>query len=614
MVAMPINIIERFQSQVEKHASRLAVDTAERSLTYSELHSWSDTMAARVLSETQNATCCSDTVMLLLEQSAEMVAAIVGVLKSGKAYLPLDSSYPVERLRTISDASKSKLLLTNTENLACAEAVMSLTEGVTVVNLDELANNVAFVSRMAISPEQLAYVMYTSGSTGRPKGVTQDHRNILHFVRSYSNLLKITSSDRIALVTSYAHTVSAIDIFSALLNGATILPYDVSAKGDLIAFAAWLREMEVSVLHTVPSLFRYVVDAMPQDRALEAVRLVILGGEEVTRQDFERYQRHFSDDCVLVNLFGSSEMFIASAFLMDKASEATKNTMPIGYPLDGVEMIILDEASEPVGAFGVGEITYRSEYVTPGYWADEAELAKHYVADPIGRTGFVFRSGDRGRILPDGCIEYLGRQDHQVKLRGNRIELREVEQALGKHPEIDSCVVTVSHNHMDENELSAFYVLVDGDVNSNQDDLSTWLGECLPDYMIPTHFVKLAELPLTPNGKIDRNALSPSDERLGAAPYEAPRDETEERLAEIWQEVLEIKHVGVKDNFFRLGGHSLAAMNVTNRTYDVFEIELTLEDIFDHQNVAELAMVVKQKQQEMASIDDILTDIESDVL
>ncbi len=605
MVTAASQIVERFEAQVEKHPESLSVTAENREFTYKSLNSYANGIARGIL-ESRGAP---NNVALLFDHDADMIAALLGTLKAGKTYVPLDPTYPLERLKYILNDVQAGVLLTNHENIGLARQLAdhSTTNILDVdeLELDEIEKNL----NLKIDPRADAYIMYTSGTTGHPKGVIQNHRNITHFIGQFTNLLKISAVDRIALLTSYSHTVSAIDIFSALLNGAALLPFDVTTQAGSKTMTDWLIQERVTIYHSVPTLFRYGMEVLSDEQVLPNIRLVILGGEPILKTDVELYKKRFPGHTILANLFGSSEMFIATTNLLDKNCEAENSTIPIGYPLDGVEVFLLDKNDRPVGTFGVGELVYKSDFLTPGYWNLQSEFDKHYVKSPIAGDGYVFRSGDIGRILPDGCLAYLGRKDSQVKIRGFRIELTEIEAVLNATDTIKESVVQMFKDNKGENYLVAYCVNKKG-LQSEAERLRTTLAQTLPDYMIPVDFLFLDKLPLTPNGKIDRKRLPHPNEFSGEGNYQSPENEIEETLLKIWQEVLEIQRIGVTDNFFRLGGHSLVAMNIINRIYEAFDLELNIGDIFDNQTIRQLAKLIQNAIVKKQRVGEIIADIE----
>ncbi|MFC2155231.1 amino acid adenylation domain-containing protein [Acidobacteriota bacterium] len=614
-------VVKRFETQAGKYKEQAAVKTTRGERSYEDLNRDANRVAFEILSFdkaltlTKNVEKIKDTqtICLLFEHGLEMIIGIIGTLKAGKIYVPLDPAYPEERLLYMLEDSGTTSILTDNSNLVLAEKLIEKTPGkIEIINIDTIDRD-----RPAENPEvpfdenHFAYIMYTSGSTGTPKGVIQTHQNIVHFVDSYTKRLNIKPSDRILLLTSYSHTVSAIDIFSALLNGATICPYDIKSAEDMNEFSKWIYDNGITIYHSVPTVFRFWLDSVTDKAALSKIRLVVIGGEEIYRKDVEMYKRYFPDDCIFVNLFGSSEVIIATANLVDKQTEVAKVTVPIGFPVDGVEILIVDEDNEEAGVYGVGELVYKSDYLSPGYWNMPGLTDELFGKNVPGNDEHVFQGGDLGRCLPDGCIEYLGRKDFQVKISGHRIEAGEIESVLNDFELIKKSIVHSYKNEKNEYYLVAFYLTEDKS-QLDAGELKTYLRQKLPYYMIPAYYVLLEEIPLTPNGKVEKKALpKQADDQRMFVEYTAPRNEIEEKVVDIWQKLLQEEKIGINDNFFALGGNSLKATEFIALTSNTLEIKLSIRDIFDYPTAADFSSMLLEKMEEKAKVEEILKEVEN---
>ena len=345
-------------------------------------------------------------------------------------------------------------------------------------------------------------------------------------------------------------------------------------------------------------MFRHFLGANANADALNEVRLVILGGELVLQQDLELFKERFSPECLLVNGYGQSEYSFSLQYFADR--KTVGQSIPIGYPLDATEVFLLDRSGQPDQVFG--EIAIRSPYLARGYWRRPELTAVAFQEDPD--EGTTYRTADLGRLRVDGTIEFAGRKDFQVKIRGNRVELGEIETVLHRHPQIDSAVVAARHSEQDEVELTGYIVPENGS-SVSADQLRDFLGKSLPDYMIPSAFVMLAEMPLTPNGKIDRNALPRPERARSDAPHVAPRTPFETILAEIWRELLQLDAVGVRDDFFEHGGHSLAATRLVSQIRQRLNAEIPLRAVFEKRTIADLALYIAELQALAAAPDEI---------
>ncbi|MGH7851975.1 MAG: amino acid adenylation domain-containing protein [Candidatus Binatia bacterium] len=584
------SITERFEKIVRQFPDRTAVESRQHRLTYRDLNRTANKTAHAVLST------CGDKnrpIAVLMEHDAPVICAIMGALKAGKFYVPLDPSLPYARSRFIMDDLQAESIITNTKHLSLAK---TLTESPSrLLNIEDIENLPDTDPPARACPDDLSWVIYTSGSTGRPKGVTQNHRNVLHFMMNYTNGLHICAEDRLTLLYSFSVNGGAHDIFAALLNGAAVCPYDLKAEG-FADLGQWLIDQKVTIYHSVPTVFRQFAESLTGREGFPDIRIVRLGGEPVYRRDVKLFKNHFSNDCILVNRLGSSETGSLRMFFLDKEMEVRKNLVPVGYAVADNEIVLLDDSGAQV-AGDEGEIAVRTRYVSPGYWRRPDLTADAFVADPADERGKIYRTGDLGRMLPDGCLLHLGRKDFFVKIRGYRVEFEEIEMTLLEFPGIKEVVVTASNNNSGDERLVA-YVVPKTAPGPNVSEMRRFLLDALPDYMIPSTFITLDALPLTDTLKVDRKALpQPNGLRPEvAASYSAPNNSIEEALAKIWAEVLELDQVGVHDNFFDLGGHSLAATRVISRVVKTFRFELSIRALFDSPTVAKMAEVIAEHQ------------------
>ncbi|QLE40077.1 amino acid adenylation domain-containing protein [Nostoc sp. C052] len=585
------SIPARFQEQVRKYPQNIAVHTKNYNWTYSELNSRANQVAQAIL---QQSTFAEARVALLFEHDAPMIAGILGALKAGKTYVPLDPSYPLERVVSILEDSQANTVITNNNNLAYAQELARGVISVININIDKINfTSTSHPVTPEISPNTIAYILYTSGSTGQPKGVIQNHRNVLHFIRNYTNNLHINEQDGLTLLSSYSFDAALMDIFAAVLNGATLYPINIKEEGLTHLFEV-LQQQKITIYHSTPTLYRHFVSTLSKDEKLPQIRLVVLGGEEVIKTDVDLYKKHFSDECIFVNGLGPTESTVTLQYFINQQTEITRNTVPVGYPIEETEILLLNEAGDKTDIYG--EIAIRSPYVALGYWHQPDLTQVSFLPDPEFSSRRIYRTGDLGRLRRDGSIEFLGRKDFQVKIRGFRIELGEIEAAIAQHPSVRETVVIAIADIPGEKYLVA-YVVATEIVTS--DELRHILKQKLPDYMVPTSFVFLDSLPLTPNRKIDRRALPKSElHQQILDKYVAPRTPVEEMLAQIWAQVLKVEQVGIHNNFFELGGHSLLATQLVSRIRNIFRVELPLRSLFAAATVAELGHLIEQLQQQ----------------
>jgi amino acid adenylation domain-containing protein len=444
-----------------------------------------------------------------------------------------------------------------------------------------------------ISPDNLAYVLYTSGTTGAPKGVLQTHRNVLHHIRVYTNKLQIGPKDRLTQLASFSFDAAVMDIFGALLNGATLYPINFQETG-LEPLSSWLAEQAITIYHSTPTVYRYWMEHLQLGSIFPALRLVVLGGEVATQADFEAYRKNLGPDCFFVNGLGPTESTVSLQFIASHATKLFGQTVPVGYPVEDTEIILVDAEGQTTDVYG--EIVLRSRYVALGYW-HQPELTQSAFSGPPYPDGLrQYRTGDLGRYRPDGMLEFRGRTDTQVKIRGYRIELGEIETALLRHPSVHQVVCLCREDGPSEKHVVAYLVPTTGH-SSDVTLLRAHLSKLLPEYMVPSRFVFLATLPLTPNGKVNKQALPApkmADYTQGLI-YVAPTTVVEELIVELWQEVLKIERIGIHDNFFELGGHSLVATQVIARLRQTLELDIPLRNVFEYPTIALFASAIDRQ-------------------
>ncbi|WP_346838371.1 amino acid adenylation domain-containing protein [Microbulbifer sp. SAOS-129_SWC] len=582
------SVAARFEKQVQIHGERLAVTDANASLSYDALNQLANRMARQILALVPASEPAR--VAIYLEKGIQYVAAVLAVLKCGHAYVPIDPEFPAARNQYIYGQSEAALLLSNGTNRQGAQALAGTQTQ--ILDLDNVGENTSSENLdLEISPDALAYIIYTSGSTGRPKGVMQNQRNVLHGCMRRSNLQKVTAEDRMTLFYSFSVIASVYCMFGALLNGASLFPYDIQVEG-VDKLAGWLKSRGITIYHSVASVFRQFARCYSDSSAVFDIRLVTFGGERVLTSDVALARRVFSRNIEFYTGLGSTETGTMRYFHIGPETEIDAEVVPIGYPVEGVDIQLLDEQGREVAAGEIGEITVRSRYITLGYWKNPQATAKTLSTDPRDPQTRIYRTGDLGQLDPDGLLHHRGRKDFQVKIRGFRVETSEVEAHLIDHPDIAEAVA-VARDINNETQLVAYIVIEPGRELSVQ-QLRNYLRERLNYYMIPTVYVRQERLPKTPNNKVDRNALPPPDSsnELSCTELVNPRSKTEAYLVKFCRELLNRGAVGVNQNFFDLGGHSLTATQLLARINERFSVNLTMRHIFAAPNLESLAAVI----------------------
>lgn len=585
--AIEQSICSRFEEQVRQHGDCLAVKTSTHRLTYAELNGQANRIAAAALAARGAG---AEPVALLFDQGAALIAAILAVLKTGQAYVALDPTYPSTRLAAMLDDADATLVLADDANIPAATALGGGRRSVLPVRLQtgEAPDHGAGNPAVDVSPEAVAYIFFTSGSTGHPKGVYDTHRNVLHNILRYTNALRIAPADRLTLLQSCSFSGSVSSLFCALLNGAATFPFEVRKEGSR-RLGAWLREERLTVYHSVPTVFR---SALSGDARFPDLRCIRLEGDRSSRVDVDLFRRHFEPHCQLVNGLGATETGISRQYFIDHEMEVADGILPVGYPVRDVDVSLLDEEGREVELGQVGEIAVRSAYLAPGYWRRPDLTEAAFRSDPRGGRLRVYRTGDTGRLRADGCLEYLGRKDSVLKVRGNRIEPAEIETALLGGPELAEAVVTTFEDDRDEVQLVAYLVPSAGTVPPPS-VLRRRLAEVLPGFMIPSTFVTLDALPLDANGKLDRRSLSsPVRPPRRAADGNEPRGPIEERIARVFQSVLGVEHVRIDESFLDLGGDSLAATEICAQLAAETGLDLPVSTLVEAPTVEALARLV----------------------
>ncbi|MFF5142329.1 amino acid adenylation domain-containing protein [Streptomyces sp. NPDC013157] len=587
---------EVFEERVALAPDAVAVVADGEELSYAEVNRRANRLAHHLRSLGVGA---ESVVGLCLERGVELLPALLGVLKSGAAYLPLDPAHPVERLGyVLADAGAEVAVTTSALEGLLEEGGF---DG-RVVALDRhnavLAGCPESDPEVVSGPDNAIYVIYTSGSTGRPKGVTLTHANVVRLMRAAQEHYSFGASDVWSLFHSFAFDVSVFEMWGALLHGGTlvVVPRDVARSPE--DFLDLLVERRVTVLSQTPSAFRALVAAAGEgdprvDRL--ALRHVIFAGERLELRELKPWTDRLGlDSPVLVNMYGITETTVHTTFYrVTEEDVRAASGNPVGAPLSDLSVHLLDGRGELVPVGVPGEIHVGGPGVARGYLGRPGLTAERFVPDPFGPAGSrLYRSGDLARRRPDGGLDYVGRIDHQVKIRGYRVELGEIEAALAAHPHVREAVVVVREDSPGDRRLAAYLVPARGATVPETRELRELLARDLPDYMVPAAFVALDALPLTANGKLDQRALpAPGTDAFLQSAYVAPRTPTEERVAAVWAGALEVDRVGVHDSFFDLGGDSIRAVALVG-ALRAEGIDVSVRDVFDRRSVAELSELV----------------------
>jgi amino acid adenylation domain-containing protein len=573
-----------FEAQADRAPDAVALVQGEESVTYRELDRRADRLARRLI---DLGVVPDSRVGVCLERTPELVVALLAVFKAGGACVPLDPAYPAERLAFILGDAAPAVLVTRADlDAALPETAVP----VLLVDRDVPAAEPAGRPAVEVTPEHLAYLVYTSGSTGTPKASMLPHRSVPGVLLGV-DYVRLDAGETLLQHSSHSWDAAILELWGALLNGGRCVLYP-GRTPEPEGIEEQVKRHGVTTLWLPSALFNLVVESRPG--ALAGVRQLVVGGEALSAPHARRVLQEYPG-VRLVNGYGPSECMVFTTCHV-VAPDFAGASVPIGRPVGDRRAYLLDEALNPVPAGVPGELFVGGPAVARGYLGRPGLTAGRFLPDPHGEPGArMYRTGDRVRSLDDGTLEFLGRVDQQLKVRGFRVEPGEVEAVLASHPQVGEAVVTARGATAADRMLVA-YVTPAGDAAPAAAELRAWLRERLPEYMVPAAFVALDSIPLTPNGKMDRHALPAPEQSGPATPHVAPRTPVEEEVAAIWAEVLGMERVGIHDNFFEHGGHSLRATQVVSRVRGALGAEISLRDLFDAPTVAELAVCVEARR------------------
>jgi amino acid adenylation domain-containing protein len=585
-------IHDLFGQQVARNPEALALAFEGEELTYAELNARSNRLANRLRALNVGPDVL---VGICLERSAEIAVAVLAVLKAGGAYVPVDPQYPRDRVAFMLEDSQAAVLITEERLLGGLPGNVP-----SVICLDRdresLARESGELPAGGVAPENLAYVIYTSGSTGKPKGVEVTHRSVVNFLTSLRREPGVSETDRLLAVTTLSFDIAGLEIYLPLTTGASVVVAPQAALVDGASLSRLLRERKITVMQATPVTWRLLLDSgwnpAPGFK-------VLCGGEALPR---ELANRLMATGAEVWNLYGPTETTIWSTI---HRADSRPGSVPIGKPIANTQVYILDERRRLVPRGVPGELYIGGDGLARGYLRRPELTAERFVPNPFGSGGKLYRTGDLVRWLSDGSLEYVGRIDHQVKLRGFRIELGEIETALEAQPQVRQAVVLVREDAPDDQRLTAYVTLHDN-ASADAKALRASLSSRLPDYMLPSQWVFLKEFPLTPNRKIDRRALPvPANDEPKSALSAPPTTESEIKVAAIWQDLLKHKNVGVNDNFFDLGGHSLLVVQLQSRLRKQLDCQISLVELFQRTTVSSIASYLDAQKRNSKVLDPV---------
>ncbi|KZS66364.1 non-ribosomal peptide synthetase [Mycobacterium pseudokansasii] len=569
----------------------VALISGEAQLSYAELHRRANRLARWLV---RQGVGPDDIIGLRMATSIEFIVAVLAVLKAGAAYLPIDPAYPAERIEYLVTDARPQMVMCRQEFDAAGWAAAEMSD-VELTDADR---------RHALRPEHLAYVIYTSGSTGKPKGVAVSHHAIADHVTGFIAEWSMTVEDRLLQSSSVSFDASLLDIFVTLSVGAALVVPKPGAFGDLGYVADLITRHRVTVLHMVPSMLSTLL-MLPHVKQWQALRHVPVGGEALPGEVADKFARYF--DAELRNHYGPTEAVVCSTHILVEGSYGAR-VVPIGVPNRNVYAYVLDAELQPVPAEVIGELYLGGVQLARGYLGRPGLTAQRFVADPFNPGMRLYRTGDLVRRNISGCLEFIGRADEQVKVRGYRIELAEVESVIATHPAVRHCLVVAEES--EAGPMLAAYLVPAADCDQVAvDEIRAHTASVLPEYMVPSAFAVIPDIPLTVSGKLDKRAL-PAPTPIAVRRYREPATRTERRMCEIFARLFGWERVGAEDSFFGLGGHSLLAARLVVQIRAEFGVELTVRAVFDTPTPAGLAAALVEQFRAEFEIDLDALDVE----
>ncbi|MCP4152400.1 MAG: amino acid adenylation domain-containing protein, partial [bacterium] len=573
------------EAQVQKTPDAVAVVFETQHLTYRQLNAAGNRLARLLRIEGVKA---GDLVALMPERSLEMLTGLFGILKAGGAYIPIGPEYPHERVKSILEECGAQLALI-TKGIEVPTNLCRPIPIEPIAGGNEDAGNLTPVT----DSSDLAYVIFTSGTTGKPKGVMIENRSVINFIKGITDIIPFTSADRILSLTTLSFDIFVLETILALLKGSRVVIGSREVQSNPQKIAHLMENEQINIFQATPSRLQLLVSEEDAAPKLKQLTYLLVGGEAFPKNLLEKTCEITAGHTGIYNVYGPTETTVWST-LKDVTGERTLN---IGKPIANTQIYILGKSGllQPVGV--TGELCIAGEGLSRGYFNNPEQTGKKFVRNPVAPEERLYRTGDNARWLPDGNIEFLGRNDHQVKLRGHRIELEEIKNCLLKKEEINDAVVLARGE--DDNKYLCAYIVSDSPLEPMLPVLRDLLVKELPEYMIPSHFITLEQIPLTPNGKIDKNAL-PEPDTLPGTTYTAPHDRLEKELVKIWAGVLTIdkEQIGIDNNFFQLGGHSLKAATLMTRVHKELDVKISLKEIFKNLTVKQQAQCISNKKKE----------------
>ncbi len=585
------SIPDRFARIVSTFPERLAVISGDLALTYGELGDISDRIAKSLCARLGNQ---AEAIALLTTHGATTVIALMGVIKAGKFYCALDPDDPVSRNRAVLANLSARLLIADQKCLVRARQIAPNQCEVTTIEELETHPLSYDLQGLILNHATRAAISYTSGTTGEPKGIPRDHHGMLYRAWLDSVVLGLKPWDRLVMLRRFMFSGSSGDIYSALLSGATLCIYDVKQLG-ISMLPGYLNSEKITIFRPPIELLRYFLDNLERNASFPNVRCIALSGDVLFKKDIARIRSHFAKGVSIVYQLSASETGVLARWVIDADTRIDTDIVPVGFPVPGKEILILDDDGRKLSPGMTGEISVRSSLLDAQGGKNPDFMENQFITDPDHSSGRIYRTGDLGRMRKDGLLEFVGRKDFQQKIRGYRVNMPAILSKLMEVKGVRRAAVTARADPTGEKRVVAYLTPALG-ANLSAEGLRASLAQDLPDYMLPAAFVLLDQIPINANGKIDYHALPDPDWSHPEvhSDFMAPRDDIERLLVDLWQATLGVEQIGIQDDFFALGGHSLRAAELVVRIEKELGKKLYPAILLECNTVERLAQVLKQ--------------------
>lgn len=586
-----------FYQAAQQFAERIALSFENGKMTYHQLNEQSNQVAHMLIA---NGLQKGNYVAIVMERSKETIISLLGVLKAGGVYVPIDPSYPKERCQYLLNDTGAPFILTKNEHTALLNDFIhndSQTRTVLTINQSEKGYSQENLT-CEIHPSDLAYIIYTSGSTGKPKGVMLKHESVINLITDNQRIYHSTQDDVYSQFISYSFDPSVTETFTAFFSGARLHMLTSVERLSIEAFADMIGREQVTAATVPNAFFTQLATHLPVEyrEKLTTLNYLSVGGEALLPAVVQKWHEKFGLTTEIINLYGPTECTVLSSYFKIKDSIIDKqSSIPIGRPIANYEMYVVNDDEQLCPVHETGELCIAGAGLAAGYLHQPEKTAEVFVPHLLKPEQKMYRTGDLVRLLPSGIIEFVGRKDSQIKVRGFRIELGEIETVLSNHPNIQEVVIIAKKKSDGNNHLFAYYTVTSG-IQLEEDILRDYLSTLLPDYMVPERFIELPEMPLSPTGKIDRKQLASLEVVLSRShAYSAPQNNIQQLLAIAWEKALGIEPIGIHDNFFHIGGHSLKVLEILVQVKKHIPF-LKIQDFFHYQTIAELDQYIRHYQ------------------